>query len=115
MEGKAVQKYVRTSPKKVRQIVDLIRGKGVQEAYACLDFLPKAACVPVKKAVRSAVANVRVAAGTTPVKEETLYVKEVKVDGGPTLRRYRARAMGRATVIRKRTSHITVVVAQQEG
>ncbi len=114
MEGRAVQRYVRISPKKVRQVADLIRGKGVQEAYACLDFLPKAACVPLKKAVKSAVANVQTAAGTAPLKEENLFVKEAKVDGGPTLKRYRARAMGRATMIRKRTSHITIVVAQQE-
>lgn len=114
MEGRAVQRYVRMSPKKVRQVVDLVRGKGVLDAYACLDFVPKAACVPVKKAIKSAVANVKVIAGTTPLKEESLVVKEARVDAGASLKRYRARAMGRAGMIKKRTSRITIVVGEQE-
>lgn len=114
MEGRAVQKYVRISPKKVRQVIDLVRRRGVPEAYAFLDFLPKAASLPVKKAIKSAVANVQTTAGTTSLKEETLFIKEARVDAGPTLRRYRARAMGRATMIRKRTSSIIIVVAEKE-
>ena len=111
MEARATAKFVRMSPRKVRQIVDLIRGKDVEESLNSLHFMKRAARVPVEKTLRSAVANVfnndPEAAHLEP---SDLYVKEAFVDEGPTMKRFRPRAMGRATMIRKRTSHITIVV-----
>jgi len=111
MEARATAKFVRMSPRKVRQVVDLIRGKDVEESLNALQFIKRAARVPVEKTLRSAVANVfsndPEAAHLEP---GDLYIKEAFVDEGPTMKRFRPRAMGRATMIRKRTSHITVVV-----
>lgn len=101
------------SPRKVRQVVDLIRGKGVEESLQTLRFLNRAATVPVEKTLRSAVANFFNTKEGAQMEPSELYVKKAYVDEGPTLRRFRARAMGRATLIRKRTSHITVVVGEK--
>lgn len=112
MQSRAVAKYVRMSPRKVRLVVDQIRGKGVNDAYAILQFSKKGAAEPVGKTLRSAVANAQYKAQDQGdnLDVDELVISEVFVDEGPTLRRYRAAAQGRAAPIRKRTSHITVVV-----
>jgi large subunit ribosomal protein L22 len=116
MEAKAVAKYIRMSPRKVRLVVDQIRGRSVNEAYALLQFSKKAAAEPVEKTLRSAVANAQYRAEDQGqvVDADDLVIREVFVDEGPTLRRWRAAAMGRAAPIRKRMSHITVVVDTRE-
>lgn len=111
MQVKAVAKYVRISPRKVRQVVDLIRGKGVGEAFAILKFTPNVSAVAVEKVLKSAVAN---AEHNNELTADNLVVKEVFVDQGPTLKRFSARAMGRADQIRKRSSHITIVVSEKK-
>ena len=112
MEARAIAKYVRMSPRKVRLVVDQIRGKGVNDAYAILQFSKKGAAEPVSKTLRSAVANAQYKAQDQGdvLDLDELVVQEIFVDEGPTLRRFRAAAQGRAAPIRKRTSHITVVV-----
>lgn len=112
MEARAIAKHVRMSPRKVRLVVDLIRGKGVDEAYTILQFTTKAAAEPVGNTLRSAVANATVKAQDEGqvLDVDDLVVSEIRVDEGPTQHRFRAAAMGRAAPIKKRTSHITVVV-----
>ena len=104
---RAVAKYIRISSSKVKIVIDLIRGKSVAEAKAILMNTPKAASEPVLKLLNSAVAN---AENNLEMVKDNLYVAEVYADQGPTLRRYRPRAQGRATRIRKRTSHITIIL-----
>lgn len=112
MQARAVAKYVRISPRKARQVIDLIRGKRANEAISLLNLTPKKASHLVGKVLLSALANAQQKeAGLNP---EELYVREAYANGGPTLRRFRARAMGRAGPILKRTSHITVVVEDRE-
>lgn len=113
MEAKAQARYVRVTPTKARRVVDLIRGKQATEAVAVLEFAPQAAGEPVRKVVQSAIANARYKAdkASEPIDERQLVIREAYVDEGPTLKRFRPRAQGRAYRIRKRTSHITVVVA----
>lgn len=111
MEAKAIAKFVRISPSKVRQVVDLIRGKNVKEALAILKFTPKRASAAVEKVVKSAVAN---AEHNYEMNADDLYVAKVYVDQGPTWKRFKPRAMGRADLMRRRTSHITVVVSEKE-
>lgn len=112
MQAKAVARFIRMSPRKVRLVVDQIRGCTVNEAYALLQFSNKAAAEPVEKTLRSAVANAQYRAEEEAevVDVDDLFVREVFVDEGPTLRRYKAAAMGRAAPRRRRMSHITVVV-----
>ncbi len=112
METRAVAKYVRVSPRKARVVVDLIRGKAVSEASAILRLTDRGAAEVVEKVLKSAVAN---AEHNLRVSADDLFVAETFVDEGPTLKRIRPRAMGRAFRVSKRTSHITVVVKQQEG
>ena len=115
MTGKAIARYVRISPFKVRLVADLVRGKRVREALNILHFSPKRASLPVEKAIRSAVANaVESSEGVPAVEAEDMIVREIYVDEGPTLKRIRPRAMGRADRVRKRTSHITIVVSSEE-
>jgi large subunit ribosomal protein L22 len=116
MEAKAVAKDISMSPRKVRLVVDQIRGRSVNDAYAILQFSKKAAAGPISKTLRSAVANAQYRAQEDGdvLDVDTLHVAEVFVDEGPTLRRWQARAMGRASPIRKRTSHITVIVDTKE-
>lgn len=111
MEARAVARYVRVSPRKARLVVDLIRGKSALEAETILKFTPRAAAEDVGKVLHSAIAN---AEKNQKLRPEALYVSETYVDEGPTLKRIRPRAMGRAFRINKRTSHITVVVKQRE-
>ena len=109
METVAVAKYIRMSAQKLRLIAPLIKGKRVEDALNILTFTPKASAPLVAKVLKSAVANAGQKQG---VDVDTLKVKSVSVDEGPTLKRYRARAMGRGTRILKRTSHIKVVVEE---
>lgn len=111
MQAKAIAKYVRVSPRKVRQVVNLIRGKKVSDAMAILQFTPKGSTEPVTKVLKSAVAN---AEHNLELSSDSLFVTEIFVDQGPTLKRIKPRAMGRADQIRKRTSHITVVVGDKK-
>jgi large subunit ribosomal protein L22 len=107
MEAKAVAKYIRISPQKARLVADVVRGQDVETAITTLRFMPKKAARILRKVLESAVAN---AEQTETIDVDTLYVKEIQINGGPMLKRFRPRAMGRATRILKRTSHITVVV-----
>jgi ribosomal protein L22 len=102
---RAQAKYVRSSPRKARLVVDHIRGKSVDEARAILAHTPRAAAVPVLKVLESAIAN---AEHNHELLPEELRIHQVMVDEGPTIKRFRPRALGRATKIRKRTSHITI-------
>ena len=107
MEVRAVTRYVRVAPRKARLVTELIKGKPVEEALTILRFVPKKAARLVDKTLRSAVAN---AEQNPNIDVDTLYIKRIFVDGGPTMKRWRPRAMGRATKIIKRTSHITVIL-----
>jgi len=109
-EAKAHARYVRIAPRKARLVVDLIRGKSVGEALAILRHTPKAASPIVEKLLNSAIAN---AEHNYQMNVERLYISQAYVNEGPTLKRYRPRAQGRAFPIRKRTSHITLVVAEK--
>ena len=117
MEAKAQARFIRVTPMKARRVVDLIRGKQAMQALAVLEFAPQAASEPVRKVVASAIANARVKAerASEPFDERLLVVSAAYVDEGPTMKRFRPRAQGRAYRINKRTSHITVVVAPREA
>ena len=107
METRAVAKYVRISPHKVRLVTDILVGKKVAEALGILKFTPKRAAKVVEKTIKSAVAN---AEQHPDVDVDNLYVKQIYADPGPILKRIRPRAVGRAYRIRKRTSHIVVIL-----
>ena len=104
---KAEAKFVRISPRKVRLVMDQVRGKRVEEALGLLSFAPQKGARILKKLLDSAVANAEQIGG---VDVDTLYVKRVYANEGPTLKRFRPRALGRATRIRKRTSHLTIIL-----
>ncbi len=110
MDIQAKLRYLRMSPRKVRLVADVIRGLPAREAEVRLSFLPKAAALPVRKLLASAVAN---AEHNFKLAADTLRVKTILVDGGPVLKRYRPRAMGRAAEIKKRTSHIILVLTDE--
>ncbi len=116
MEARAQARYVRVTPMKARRVVDLVRGKQATTAVEILRFAPQAASEPVRKVVESAIANARFAANELNERfdEGSLVVSTAFVDEGPTLKRFQPRAQGRAFRIRKRTSHITVVVSAPE-
>jgi len=116
MVAKASAMNVGMTPRKVRLVVDLIRGRGVNEAYSILKFSKKVATRPVEKTLRSAVANAQQKADAAGnfLDTDELVVREVYVNEGPTMKRWRARAMGRASPIMKRTSHITIIVDTKE-
>ena len=107
----ATAKYVRVSPRKAGDVAQLIRGKRVTEAKAILALSPRAAAKLVGKVLDSAVAN---AENNNNLDADDLYVVQAYVNGGPTIKRFRPRAMGRASRIRKRTSHITVCIDEQK-
>ena len=117
MEAKASARHVRVSPQKARRVVDLIRGKVATDAVTTLRFAPQAASEPVQKVLESAIANARVKADRESIAfdERNLVITAAFVDEGPTMKRFRPRAQGRAGRINKRTSHITVVVTQPEN
>jgi large subunit ribosomal protein L22 len=110
MEVKAVAKYIRVSPRKIRLVMDEIRGKKVEEALNLLTFAPQKGAPILRKVVNSALAN----AGQYPdIDVDSLFIKGVFADEGPTLKRFRPRAMGRATRIRKRSCHLTVILGER--
>ena len=110
MEAKAFLRYVRISPRKVGIVCDLIRGKSVAQANTILATTPKAACEPLMKLLKSAVANAQNNHGMDP---EKLYVAETFATPGPIIKRIMPRAQGRANRINKRTSHVTIVVKER--
>ena len=111
METRAIQRYVRITPRKCNQVLELIRGQSVEQAQTTLEFTPKLGARIVQKVLKSAVAN---ALHAGKVRLEDLYVKEAVVGAGPTLKRWLPRAQGRATPLLKRTSHVQVTVATRE-
>ncbi|AVD71888.1 50S ribosomal protein L22 [Desulfobulbus oralis] len=110
MEIKAVAKYIRLSPQKARLVADVVRGMGVEDALTTLRFMPKKGAGIIRKVLASAIAN---ADQVDTVDVDTLYVKQILIDGGPMLKRFSPRAQGRANRILKRSSHITVVVDEK--
>lgn len=111
MEVKAKLSFLRQSPKKVRLVVDSVRGMNAELAREQLQFTNKRAARPVLKLLESAIANAR---NNFNLKDTTLYIKRIAVDEGPTLKRYKPRAHGRATPIRKRTSHVSIVLDEKD-
>jgi len=116
-EARATQRSTRQSPYKMRLVIDEIRGKSVNDALAYLAFSKKHAAKQIEKTLRSAVANAEYAAreGNTSLDVDALYVKHAVVNEGPKLKRFTPAAMGRATPIHKRTSHVEIVVAERTG
>ncbi|MBM7557828.1 50S ribosomal protein L22 [Halanaerobacter jeridensis] len=112
MEAKAIAKEVRISPRKARLVIDLVRGKDVDKAIGILKNTQKKAAEIIEKVLNSAVAN---AVNNHGMIADELKVSEAYVDQGPTMKRYKPRAMGQASPINKRTSHITIKVAEKEG
>ncbi len=116
MEAKAQVRFVRTTPQKARRIVNEIRGKSFLEADDLLAFAPQKVAYDIRKVLNSAVANAHVIADNegVPLQDADLVILETYVDEGPTMKRFRPRAQGRAGQILKRTSHITVIVGTEE-
>jgi large subunit ribosomal protein L22 len=110
MEVRARLKFVRVAPRKAQLVADLIRGKGSEEALNILNFTKKAAAKILIKVLKSALAN---ATQKKTIDVDRLYIKKVTIDQGPTMKRFQPRALGRATMIRKRTSHITLVLDEE--
>jgi len=110
MEVQARLRFVRIAPRKARLVADLIRGKGSEEALNTLTFTKKAAAKIIIKLLKSAIAN---ATQKKTIDIDRLYVKQITVDQGPTMKRYQPRALGRATMIRKRTSHIQIILDEK--
>lgn len=113
MEARAVNRYIGSSPRKMRLVIDTIRGMNVEQAIEVLHFSTKHASKDAEKTLRSAVANIMNAEDSTRVEPGDLYVKEVYVNAGPTLKRIKPAPMGRAYRVRKRSCHLTVVVASK--
>ncbi len=111
METRAVAKYIRISPRKARLVIDLIRGKSAAQAEAILQFTPNRGAEPIRKVLHSAIAN---AENNLSLSKDDLFVTQAFVDEGPSLKRFKPRAMGRADRMVHRTSHITVVVGNRE-
>lgn len=111
MEARCVARFVRVTPRKMRLVADLVRGKNVNEAINILKFTPRSASEPTLKAIQSAVANYAQLHDATSVEIDSLFVRTIFADEGPTMHRFMPRAQGRATPIKKRMSHLTVVVA----
>lgn len=115
MEAKAIARYVRISPYKVRRIANIVRGKDINEAINVLHFNRSSAATPLEKVIRSAVANMMNKEEASKLSADDLYIKELRVDGGFKLKRFRAASMGRAMRISRPTSHISVIVANKEN
>ena len=111
MKAKAIARYVRISPRKAQLVADKVRGKNVSEALAILKFTSKGAAPIIEKVVNSAVAN---AENNHDMDKDNLYISEIYANQGPTMKRFRPRAQGRATPIMKRTSHIGVVLEEKQ-
>jgi len=115
MEAKAVSRYVKQSPRKIRKTLNNVRGKKVGVALNMLHFSPEKAAVVIEKTIHSAVANLMVQEDNANINPEELSIKEAYVDGGPVAKRFRAASMGRASLIRKATAHLTVVVEDESN
>ena len=113
MEASAKLRYLRITPRKVRVVADLIRGKNVNQALAQLAYVEKRAAEPVAKLLRSAVANAEQANKDQSLDVDRLLVKQLMVDQGPSLRRYMPRAMGRAFKVLKKTSHVSLTISDE--
>ena len=111
-EAQAIGRFIRVSPRKARLVIDLVRSRDINEALNILRFTPKYAARVVEKVLRSAIANAQQNHGVKDI--DSLFVKRAYVDTGPTVKRFRPRAMGRATPIKKRTSHLTIVLEERE-
>ncbi|MDO4539894.1 MAG: 50S ribosomal protein L22 [Syntrophomonadaceae bacterium] len=111
MESRAKARYIRVSPFKARQVADLVRGKDTREAMGILKYTNKKAAPLISKVVQAAIAN---AEHNFDMDSDRLYVSEIMIDEGPTIRRMKPRAYGRADIMRHRTSHITVVLRERE-
>jgi large subunit ribosomal protein L22 len=111
MEARAVAHYIRVSPLKARQVADLVRGKAIKEAIGILKYTNKKSAPLINKVLKSAVAN---AEHNYDMNSDALYISQIMIDVGPTLKRMQPRAYGRADVRRHRTSHITVVLMERE-
>ena len=114
MEATATLRYLRITPRKVRVVADLIRGKNVNAALAQLAYVEKRAAEPVAKLLRSAVANAEQAAKNQQFDADALFVRGLQVSQGPSLKRFMPRAMGRAFKVMKKTSHIVIVVSDEK-
>ncbi len=112
MEAKVILRYIRIAPRKARLVADLVRGKSAEEAFTILKFTPRRGAMIIEKVLKSAVAN---ASQKEMGDVDALTISRVCVDGGPTMKRMRPRAMGRANTILKRTSHITLILSGEEG
>jgi len=110
---KAEAKYIRMSPSKARLVANQIRGKSFDDAYSLLKFSPKGAAYHILKVLNSAASNAENNLGESKLNRSDLYISEVLIDEGPTLKRYQYRAMGRVNRIRKRTSHITIGLSKR--
>lgn len=115
MEAKAISRHVRQSARKVRLVADMVRGMDLEKALNALHFSTKKAAETVEKTIRSAVANLMNMEAGSHIEPEDLFVKEIYADDAGIARRWRAGSMGRAAIIRKRSSHLTVVVAEKEN
>jgi len=111
MEAKAIAKHIRISPTKVRKVAKVVKGRPVEDALNVLEFMPQSSAKVITKVIRSAVSNADQDPG---LDVDSLLVSNIFVNEGPSLKRFRPRAMGRATRILKRTSHITVTLAEKE-
>ncbi|MCD4782401.1 MAG: 50S ribosomal protein L22 [Candidatus Eremiobacteraeota bacterium] len=109
-EARAIAKFVKAAPRKLRLVIDGIRGKSTEEAASLLRFTPNRVARVIEKVLMSAVSN---AENNMQMDPDALYIHQAYVDGGPVIKRFRPRAMGRATPIRKRTSHITIIVKER--
>ncbi|TKJ40423.1 50S ribosomal protein L22 [candidate division LCP-89 bacterium B3_LCP] len=110
MESKAICRYIRIAPRKMKLVADIVRGKKVNDALSQLHFLPKRSSVVVEKTIRSALANMMDREEARDIDIDDALISEIRVNEGPTWKRFRPRAMGRASRIRKRTSHLYVTL-----
>ncbi len=115
MEIRAVSKYVRMSPRKIRRVAELIKGEPVDRALSILEFTHKAASKALHRTLKSAASNAIASEGTAKIKVENLYVKDIKVDSGPSMKRIRPVGMGRAYIVRKRTAHIGITLGERKA
>lgn len=113
METRAISRYVRMSPRKLRRVAELIKGEPVDRALSVLEFTHKAASKAIHKTLKSAASNAIASEGSAKVKVENLFVKEIRIDSGPSWKRIRPVGMGRAYIVRKRTAHIGIVLAEK--
>ena len=113
METRAISRYVRMSPRKLRRVAELIKGEPVDRALGILDFTHKAASKAIYKTLKSAASNAIALEGSAKVKVENLFVKEIRIDAGPSWKRIRPVGMGRAYIVRKRTAHIGIILGEK--